>query len=70
MEALYAQADKRGADPSVVADTIVSAATDRRPKIRYATPVSAKAIIAAVTLVPDRILDAGLRTVMSRFRRP
>ncbi len=38
MEALYAQADERGAEPSVVADTIVSAATARRPKIRYATP--------------------------------
>jgi NAD(P)-dependent dehydrogenase (short-subunit alcohol dehydrogenase family) len=70
MEALYAQADARGTEPAVVADTIVSAATARRPKIRYATPVSAKAIIAAVTLVPDRILDAGLRAVMSRFRRP
>jgi NAD(P)-dependent dehydrogenase (short-subunit alcohol dehydrogenase family) len=68
MEALYAQADKRGVEPSVVADTIVSAVTAGRPKVRYATPFSAKAIIAAVTLVPDRLLDAGLRAMMSRLR--
>jgi NAD(P)-dependent dehydrogenase (short-subunit alcohol dehydrogenase family) len=66
MKALYAQADERGTEPSVVAETIVSAITARRPKVRYATPLSAKAIIAAVTLVPDRILDAGLRAMMSR----
>ena len=68
MKALYAQADERGTEPSIIAETIVSAVTARRPKARYAAPFSAKAIIAAVTLVPDRILDAGLRAVMSRFR--
>jgi NAD(P)-dependent dehydrogenase (short-subunit alcohol dehydrogenase family) len=68
MKVLYAHADRRGTEPSVIAETIVEAATARRPKIRYAAPFSAKAIIAAVTLIPDRILDAGLRAVMSRFR--
>jgi short-subunit dehydrogenase len=68
MKALYAQADERGAEPSVIAETIVSAVTARRPKIRYAAPFSAKAIIATVTLVPDRLLDAVLRTMMSRVR--
>jgi len=68
MKVLYAHADQRGTEPSVIAETIVEATTARRPKIRYAAPFSAKAIIAAVTLIPDRILDAGLRTVMSRFR--
>jgi NAD(P)-dependent dehydrogenase (short-subunit alcohol dehydrogenase family) len=69
MKTLYAHADERGTEPSVIAETILTAATARRPKIRYAAPFSAKAIIAAVTLVPDRILDAGLRTTMSRLRR-
>ncbi len=41
----------------------------RHPKPRYATPFSAKAIIAATTLVPDRLLDAGVRATMSRFSR-
>ena len=68
MKALYAQADDRGTEPSVIADTIVSAVTARRPKLRYAVPFSAKAIIATVTLVPDRLLDTVLRTMMSRFR--
>jgi hypothetical protein len=69
MKALYAHADELGTDPSVIAETIVKAVTARRPGIRYAAPFSAKAIIAAVTLVPDRILDAGLRALMSRVRR-
>ena len=69
MKALYAQADERGTEPSVIAETIVSAVTARRPKVRYAAPFSAKAIIATVTLVPDRLLDAVLRAMMSRFRR-
>jgi NAD(P)-dependent dehydrogenase (short-subunit alcohol dehydrogenase family) len=68
MKVLYSHADRRGTEPSVIAETIVEAATARRPKIRYAEPFAAKAIIAAVTLIPDRILDAGLRAVMSRFR--
>ena len=69
MKALYAQADERGTAPSVVAETVVDAVTSRRPKIRYATPFAAKAIIAAVTLVPDRVLDAGLHALMSRLGR-
>jgi hypothetical protein len=32
-------------------------------------PFSAKAIIAASTLVPDRVLDAGRRAMMNRLRR-
>jgi NAD(P)-dependent dehydrogenase (short-subunit alcohol dehydrogenase family) len=68
MKTLYAQADERGTEPSVIAETILTAATARRPRIRYAAPFSAKAIIAAVTLVPDRVLDAGLRAMMARLR--
>ena len=41
----------------------------KRPKARYAAPFSAKAIIAAATLLPDRVFDAGLLNVMSRLGR-
>lgn len=69
MKLLYAQAERRGAEPSVIADTMLEAITATRPKIRYAVPFSAKAIIAASTLVPDRVLDAGVRAMMNRLRR-
>ena len=69
MAALYAEADNRGTEPSVIAETILDAVQARRPKPRYATPFSAKAIIAATTLVPDRLLDAGVRAMMSRLSR-
>ena len=69
MAGLYAQAETRGTEPLVIADTILTAVQARHPKPRYATPFSAKAIIAATTLVPDRLLDAGLRATMSRFSR-
>ena len=52
---LYAQAETRGTEPMVIADTVLTAVQARRPKPRYATPFSAKAIIAATTLVPDRL---------------
>jgi NAD(P)-dependent dehydrogenase (short-subunit alcohol dehydrogenase family) len=69
MGALYGHADRLGTEPSVIADTILAAVQARRPKARYATPFTAKAIIAASTLVPDRLLDVGVRAMMSRLRR-
>jgi NAD(P)-dependent dehydrogenase (short-subunit alcohol dehydrogenase family) len=69
MKLLYAEADRRGAEPSVIADTMLEAITATRPRARYAVPFSAKAIIAASTLVPDRVLDAGVRAMMNRLRR-
>jgi hypothetical protein len=53
----------------VIAATILEAVEARRPKARYATPFSAKAIIAAANLVPDRLLDAGVRAMLSRLSR-
>ena len=47
--------------PEDVAATIVRAATARRPKTRYATPASAKIVVAARRLLPDRIMDLILR---------
>ena len=48
---------------------MLAAVTAKRPKARYASPFSAKAIIAASTLLPDRLLDAGVHTMMNRLRR-
>ena len=69
MKQLYAQAERRGAEASVIADTMLAAVRAKRPKARYASPFSAKAIIAASTLLPDRLLDAGVHTMMNRLRR-
>jgi NAD(P)-dependent dehydrogenase (short-subunit alcohol dehydrogenase family) len=69
MKAIYAQAYRRGAEPEVIAEVIRDAVTAKRPKARYAAPFSAKAIIAAATLLPDRLLDAGVLAMMSRLGR-
>lgn len=47
--------------PEDVAATIVRAATAKRPKTRYATPASAKIVVAARRLLPDRVMDLVLR---------
>lgn len=69
MSKLYAQAEARGTEPSVIADAILQAVEAPRPKARYAAPFSAKALIAAATLVPDRLWDAGLHLAMTRLAR-
>jgi len=51
------------------AQTILTAAMARRPKSRYAAPFSARVVIAASTLLPDRLLDAGTRGLMALLRR-
>lgn len=47
--------------PEDVAAAIVRAATARRPRTRYATPASAKIVVAARRLLPDRVMDLVLR---------
>jgi len=69
MKAMYTHADRRGAESSVIADVIREAVTAERPRIRYATPFSAKAVIAASTLLPDRVFDAAYRALQSRMGR-
>jgi short-subunit dehydrogenase len=69
MQRLYAFADRFGAEPSVVAAAILEAVQARRPRARYAMPFTAKAIIAANTLLPDRMLDFGARTLSRGLRR-
>ena len=69
MKALYAQAYRRGAEPGVIAEVIRDAVMAKRPKARYAAPFSAKAIIAASTLLPDRVFDAAYHAASSRLGR-
>src|SRR5215211_7408926 len=69
MRALYSHAERRGSPPEVVAEAIFKAITAARPKARYAVPFSARAIIAAMNLVPDRVMDAGRRAAMARLSR-
>jgi short-subunit dehydrogenase len=66
MRALYSHAERRGSHPQIVADVILKAITADRPRARYAVPFTAKAIIVAMNLVPDRLMDAGRRAVMRR----
>jgi short-subunit dehydrogenase len=66
MRALYSHAERRGSQPEIVADVILKAITADRPRARYAVPFTAKAIIVAMNLVPDRLMDAGRRAVMRR----
>jgi NAD(P)-dependent dehydrogenase (short-subunit alcohol dehydrogenase family) len=67
MRALYAQAERRGSPPEIVGEAIFKAITAAKPKARYAVPFSARAIIAAMNLVPDRLMDAGRRAAMARL---
>jgi NAD(P)-dependent dehydrogenase (short-subunit alcohol dehydrogenase family) len=53
-----------GAPASVVADAIVRAATDRRPRTRYAIGANAKLALAVRRLLTDRGFDALARRVM------
>jgi len=55
-----ASADRPGAGspPEVVARTIVRAATAARPRTRYPSGRGAATLIAAVRLLPDRVVDA------------
>ena len=59
MGTMYANADRIGAEPSVIAEAIHTAATAARPRARYAAPFSANVIIAAAKLLPDRLVDAA-----------
>ena len=57
-------ADKKGAQPIVVAKTIVKAATARRPATRYATGGGAKIILFLRSVMSDRMFDRLMLTVM------
>ncbi|MFZ2164840.1 MAG: oxidoreductase [Propionibacteriaceae bacterium] len=60
---LRSEADgTRNSPPKVIADAVATAVTARRPRTRYAVGFGAKPLIAAKTVLPDRIYD----TLISR----
>jgi NAD(P)-dependent dehydrogenase (short-subunit alcohol dehydrogenase family) len=61
MRRLYTMAERFGADPAVVADTIAKAATTPRPRPRYAVPFHAKAVVLTARLLPAGVLDTLMR---------
>jgi len=59
---LMEEAIKAGDDPAVVAKAIVTAATDKKPKLRYAAgPMAGRARL--LRFVPARVLDKQIRTM-------
>lgn len=55
-----AEAIKAGDDPAVVAKAVVVAATDAKPKLRYAAgPMAGRARL--LRFVPARVLDKQIR---------
>ncbi|MFD5258691.1 hypothetical protein ACFWM5_38500 [Streptomyces bobili] len=59
---LMTEAIKAGDDPAVVAKAIVTAATDRKPQLRYAAgPMAGRARM--LRFVPAWVLDKQVRTM-------
>jgi short-subunit dehydrogenase len=50
-----------GDDPSVIADTIIRAATDNAPRLRYPAGKMAKQVSIMRRLVPSKLFDKSLR---------
>ena len=69
--AAFFTADPEGqASPaSVVADAVVTAATARRPRTRYAVGRGAKPILVARRLLPDRAFDRLMATALRTLAR-
>ena len=58
---VLAEAMKDGDDPAIVAEVIVSAATDSRPKLRYTAGPVAGRVSTLRRLVPARTFDRQIR---------
>jgi len=62
-DALIADAIKAGDEPSVVGHTIVAAATDARPKLRYPAGTVARRVSKLRRYVPSTMFDKQIRKV-------
>ncbi|MGP4050353.1 oxidoreductase [Streptomyces sp. 2A115] len=60
-DAMIEQAMKDGDDPAVVAKAIVTAATDKKPKLRYTAGPLASRVATARRLVPAGTFDKQIR---------
>ncbi len=58
---VLAEAMKNGDDPTVVAQVILAAATDKKPKLRYTAGPLASRVSKARRLVPARVFDKQIR---------
>src|SRR4051794_31308314 len=61
MEVLIADAVKAGDEPSLVGETIVAAATDTRPKLRYPTGTLARRVSKLRRYAPPALFDKQIR---------
>lgn len=62
MEKLVTDSFATAPGPEVVADTVLTALTARRPKTRYPVPMQARTFLAAKAILSDRAFDAVLRS--------
>jgi NAD(P)-dependent dehydrogenase (short-subunit alcohol dehydrogenase family) len=61
LDVLMAEAIKSGDEPSVVGETIVAAATDTRPKLRYPAGPRARRVSKLRRYVPSTLFDRQIR---------
>jgi short-subunit dehydrogenase len=61
VDVLIADAVKAGDEPSLVGETIVAAATDARPKLRYPAGTLARRVSKLRRYVPPTIFDKQIR---------
>jgi NAD(P)-dependent dehydrogenase (short-subunit alcohol dehydrogenase family) len=61
LDTLIAEAIKGGDEPSVVGETIVAAATDARPKLRYPAGTLARRVSKLRRYVPSTLFDRQIR---------
>src|SRR5204862_2248974 len=63
LDALMAEAIKGGDEPSVVGETVVAAATDTRPKLRYPAGSLARRVSKLRRYAPSTVFDKQIRKI-------
>src|SRR2546421_4169946 len=63
LDALLAEAIKGGDEPSVVGETVVAAATDTRPKLRYPAGSLARRVTKLRRYAPSTVFDKQIRKI-------
>ena len=67
--AILAVEDGPASPPSVVADAVARAVRARRPRTRYPVGRAARGILAARRILPDRVFDRFVRTMLRTLAR-
>ncbi|WFE19899.1 oxidoreductase [Solwaraspora sp. WMMD937] len=67
--AILAVEDGPASPPSVVADAVARAVRARRPRTRYPVGRAARVILAARRILPDRVFDRFVRTMLRTLAR-